>query len=393
MNDRAAATVIGGGRRGVGGGVGRDGRREGDRGVGRGGYRGGATDGGRGGRGDRGRDGAKGALNATVRLMGVGAVAGPERPLELTGASALQRSALGWRRYILPAVFCVYLIYVARAVANTSTGADAISGYVLLAAFGVTYLVTLANSDGPPLAFWVPYAILVALFVAELPFARSAAFVLCAFIGVVTVVRLGAYAIPIVFAFTVSAILVPGLVPSWHDNFGTGFTNVTAVAIPVVALATFGFLRLLQMNSRLAEAQAEVSRLAAENERSRIARDLHDLLGHSLTTITVKAGLARKLGETNPEQALIEIAEVEALARGSLADVRAAVSGYHDVTLARELATGRELLRSAGVLADIPRAIDTVDPANSELFGWVVREGLTNVVRHARATSCAVRLS
>jgi two-component system sensor histidine kinase DesK len=84
---------------------------------------------------------------------------------------------------------------------------------------------------------------------------------------------------------------------------------------------------------------------------------------------------------------------VEALARQSLTDVRAAVSNYRDVTLAGEIATGRELLRAAGVTADLPRAVDVVEPGQRELFGWVVREGLTNIVRHAQASSCAVRLS
>jgi two-component system sensor histidine kinase DesK len=87
------------------------------------------------------------------------------------------------------------------------------------------------------------------------------------------------------------------------------------------------------------------------------------------------------------------MAEVEALARRTLADVRAAVANYRDVTLAGELATGHELLRAAGVAADLPRAVDVVDSAHQELFGWVVREGLTNVVRHAHASSCAVRLA
>jgi two-component system sensor histidine kinase DesK len=84
---------------------------------------------------------------------------------------------------------------------------------------------------------------------------------------------------------------------------------------------------------------------------------------------------------------------VEQLARQALADVRAAVSGYQDVTLAGELARGRELLRAAGVAADLPTACDGVPPERRELFGWVVREGVTNVVRHARAGRCTVELT
>jgi len=76
-----------------------------------------------------------------------------------------------------------------------------------------------------------------------------------------------------------------------------------------------------------------------------------------------------------------------------LADVRAAVSGYREVTLASELARGRELLRASGITADLPTATDVADPAHQELFGWAVREGLTNVIRHSRARSVTVRVS
>jgi hypothetical protein len=84
---------------------------------------------------------------------------------------------------------------------------------------------------------------------------------------------------------------------------------------------------------------------------------------------------------------------VEALARRSLADVRAAVSNYREVTLAGELATGRELLRAAGITAELPSAVDVVDSSHHEVFGWVVREGLTNLVRHAHASCCVLRLT
>ncbi len=299
----------------------------------------------------------------------------------------------GWRRLIVSAAPLAYLIYVVGAVTTDSRGAGAVWGYAVLAAFGLCWLAApLLFSQATSRRFWTFCGVLSALFVAELPFAHAAAFVLCVFITIIIVARLGGRSAPIVLALALAALLVPVAIPSWHDSLHTSFDDVTPVAIPIVALAMLGFVQVFRGNQALAEARAELASLAAENERFRIARDLHDLLGHSLTTITVKAGLAHRVGATDPARALQEIAEVEALARRSLADVRAAVTSYRDVTLAGQLATGRELLRAAGVTADLPHAVDVVDPANQELFGWVVREGLTNVVRHAHASWCAVRL-
>jgi two-component system, NarL family, sensor histidine kinase DesK len=190
-----------------------------------------------------------------------------------------------------------------------------------------------------------------------------------------------------------AALLVPVEVRSWHVTLAKSFADVTPIAIPVVAVVMAGVIEVVRANQALAETRAELARLAAENERIRIARDLHDLLGHSLTTITVKAGLARRLGPADPAGAVAQIAEVEDLCRRVLADVRAAVSGYREVTLASELARGRELLRASGITADLPTSIEVADPAHQELFGWAVREGLTNVIRHSRARSCEVRLS
>ena len=300
----------------------------------------------------------------------------------------------GWRRVVFPGVFLVYLAQVAAGVAQYSKGLGVVAGYLVIAAFCVGYLFALPEAwRTDSRRYWYLYAVLVALSVGELFFARADAFVMCVFLVVVTVARLGGRAAPIVIAYALAAAFIPLAIPSWHDNLATAIDNGTAIAIPTIALAMFGFFNVIRGNRALAEARSELARLAAENERSRIARDLHDLLGHSLTTITVKAGLARRLGETDPARALKEIAEVESLARRSLADVRAAVANYREVSLAGELATGRELLRVAGIAADLPGAVEVVDPAYQELFGWVLREGLTNVVRHAHATVCVVRLS
>jgi len=316
-------------------------------------------------------------------------------PGEADWLASQRQWADGWRPVALVALPLAYLIYVVISVTENSRGADQVAGYAILAAFAACWLAAplLITPQTSGRAFWAYFGILLALSLAELPFARAAGFVAFVFLTMLSVGRLGRRSIPMVAAFSVAALVVPTVIPSWHVSLGASFNDVTPVAIPVIAIVTFAILQVLRGNQALAEARAELARLAAENERMRIARDLHDLLGHSLTTITVKAGLARRLGPADPAQALGQIAEVEELCRRALADVRSAVSGYRDVTLAGELAHGRELLRASGIAAELPTATDIVDPAHQELFGWAVREGLTNVVRHARASCCTVRLS
>jgi two-component system sensor histidine kinase DesK len=314
---------------------------------------------------------------------------------EAEWVAAQSRWTRSWRQAAMLSIPLVYLIFVVISVRQNSQGAAAVAGYVLLAVFAacwiVTPLVLPLNTSGR--RFWAWYALLVALTAAEIPFARAAGFVLCVFLTLLTVARLGARSAPVVAVMSLAALLVPIAVGPWHVSLAKSFADVTPVAIPVVALAMAATMQVVRANQALAETRAELARLAAENERIRIARDLHDLLGHSLTTITVKAGLARRLGPTNPAGAVDQITEVEELCRRVLAEVRAAVSGYREVTLASELARGRELLRVSGITADLPTATDVADPAHQELFGWAVREGLTNVIRHSRARSCTVRVS
>jgi two-component system sensor histidine kinase DesK len=165
-----------------------------------------------------------------------------------------------------------------------------------------------------------------------------------------------------------------------------------------LGLMMSAFARLIRQTARLREAQTGLADAAVAAERSRVARDMHDILGHSLTVIAVKAELAGRMLDTVPgdparDRAAAEIAAVQDLARGALADVRATVAGYRGVNVLAELAVARTALESAGIDAELPGTVEQVPARHRELFGWVLREGITNVVRHSGAARCRVRLS
>jgi two-component system sensor histidine kinase DesK len=145
-------------------------------------------------------------------------------------------------------------------------------------------------------------------------------------------------------------------------------------------------------NEELTEARAELARLAVAEERERFARDLHDLLGHSLSVIALKAELAGRLLPDRPDEASDEVAELEQIARGALTEVREAVSGYRQPTLDGELDGARMALSAAGIEAEVERPSVPLDPAVEAVLAWTVREGATNVIRHSGASRCTVRI-
>ena len=295
-----------------------------------------------------------------------------------------------WRRFVFPAFWLVYLGQTIDGVSKHSHGAAAVTGYVIVAVFALVYLVALSLSWTPhQRLFWTLYVTALGLTAAETFYAHDAALVFSVYIAVLTVTTSVRVRWPIVLTLTAATAVLPAVVPGWGGKIDWS----GGLSVVLVSFALFGFFHIIQANIQLGAARAEVARLAAENERTRIARDLHDLLGHSLTTITVKAGLARRLAERGEtERSFTEISEVEQLSRRTLGDVRAAVAGHREVTLAGELATSREVLRAAAITAELPGSVDVVEPDLTELFGWVLREGVTNIVRHSRASSCTVTL-
>ncbi|MEU0567683.1 histidine kinase [Nonomuraea sp. NPDC005983] len=140
------------------------------------------------------------------------------------------------------------------------------------------------------------------------------------------------------------------------------------------------------------ESQEAKARLAVSEERLRFARDLHDLLGHSLSVITLKSELAAKLATKDAGKAAAEMAEVRRLAGESLAEVQLAVDGYRDLDLDQELAGVRAALEAAGTRCVIDTRAEELSPSARALLAWVVREGATNVLKHSAATRCSITI-
>ena len=139
-------------------------------------------------------------------------------------------------------------------------------------------------------------------------------------------------------------------------------------------------------------ANQEIEHLAKVAERERIARDLHDVLGHTLSLITLKSELARKLVDRDPERAKLEMADVERTSRAALADVREAIRGYRSEGFFAELGRARAALETAGVTLQCNTVPLQLSPEQDSVLALVLREAVTNVVRHAEAQRCEVRL-
>jgi two-component system, NarL family, sensor histidine kinase DesK len=175
-------------------------------------------------------------------------------------------------------------------------------------------------------------------------------------------------------------------ISAWTWTMGLGFT----------VLLGMNRLRMQQKHradAKLRMAHEEIEHLAKTAERERIARDMHDVLGHSLSLIVLKSELARRLIEEQPSRAVQEIAEVEDTARQALAEVRKTISGYRSEGFASELNRAAQVLATAGVRFHPPEGAPFLTPRHEAMLSLVLREAITNIVRHADARECSVELS
>jgi two-component system, NarL family, sensor histidine kinase DesK len=179
-------------------------------------------------------------------------------------------------------------------------------------------------------------------------------------------------------------------------TFGLGvFSGMAWLVLPTAVLGLWAtaFVRQVATVEELRSAREELARMAVNEERLRFARDLHDLLGHSLSLITLKSELAGRLLPEEPEKAETEVHDIEEVARQALGEVREAVAGYRSPTLDEELAGAAEMLGAAGIDFELENEAGLLPREIDGVLAWAVREGTTNVIRHSQARNCHILLA
>ncbi|MGI8332806.1 sensor histidine kinase [Actinomadura scrupuli] len=177
---------------------------------------------------------------------------------------------------------------------------------------------------------------------------------------------------------------------AWSAGRSGGDVFSICYGTGTATLVTGIILRLFAVVSVLKQTRDELARSAVAQERLRFARDLHDLLGHTLSLVVVKAQAVRRLAVRDPALAAEQAADIETVGRQALAEVRQAVTGYRGRGLTAELDAARMALSDAGVSPVIHQEGPPLPPEGDALLGWVVREGVTNVIRHSRARTCEI---
>jgi two-component system sensor histidine kinase DesK len=310
-------------------------------------------------------------------------------------------------RYFFSAIWLVYLIAPVSDLFSRSHGHGhgvlyIAGGLVITIAFCVIYLPIILNVDRWPAWAEAGLAFMAVLTAVACVFYGRAWTPLWIYVSAAAGLVLMATRtrrVATLGVFAVGALYTLFCLISHQD-----IADYLAVLLPclLVGLAMIGFRMQMTLMHELAEARGTVARLATNEERLRLARDMHDLTGQSLSMITLKSELAAKRLTRLPESAerdsaLTELGDIGRVSRQTLHDIREAVSGYRRPTLAIEVITARNTLEAAGIAlddnAELTLRSGTFDPDAEAALAWCLREGTTNVIRHSRARTCRVRLT
>jgi two-component system sensor histidine kinase DesK len=310
----------------------------------------------------------------------------------------------GPQRYFFSAIWLVYLIQPVSGLFTRGHGPLRIAGgLAIVVAFCVIYVLIICNClRWPRLAHWGLSGLVMLAALGCLVYGKAWTplwIYVSAATGMVLSIRTAGRRSAALAVIGVGACYV---FFSWvaHDSP----TDFFIILLPVllVGWAMIGFRLQVRLMAELVQARETVAKLAASEERLRLARDMHDLTGQSLSMITLKAELAAKRLTRLPpsaerEAVLRELGDIGRVSRQTLHDIREAVSGYRRPTLAVEAITARNALDAAGIRVDDDPALTlrsgTFDADAEAALAWCLREAATNVIRHSGARNCRIRLT
>jgi two-component system sensor histidine kinase DesK len=295
----------------------------------------------------------------------------------------------------MAALWLVFLVYPLMTLLRSDAAQIWITtGWIGLGAFVVIYVAGFMNgmsfSGGglttrPKPIQWAAFAGLIVCAALAVPSVRGTALSFLPFImsfASYGLTRL-AHWLTLVASVTVTAMVV-FLTPE-----GVAYLSLLAI------IALLGAVNTVSTSLIIRSAQAEQLglELATSEGREAVARDVHDLVGHSLTVVSLKAQLVRRLIDSDPERAKAELADIESLTSEAIAGVRATVAGVRSAALVEQLASCRDALRSADVEMRVEGDTGALSPAQSLTASWILREATTNVLRHASADTVTVRIA
>jgi two-component system sensor histidine kinase DesK len=308
-----------------------------------------------------------------------------------------------WLRLFFSVIWLAYLAQPLSTLRHPHHGALWVAAAAAVtAAFCAVFVVVVVNWDHRPvLARWGLGALFVLAAVFSLMFGQQGAggHVVWIYVSSAT-----GWVIPDrrMAVRAVSGVTACYLLFSWLSRDAVADMLITLIPVFFVGITMAGIRVQIKLMRELSQARETVAKLAASEERLRLARDMHDLTGQSLSMITLKSEVAARLlgrlpGSPDRDRAREEIEQVAAVSRQTLHDIRDAVSGYRRPTLAVEIITARTALESSGIQLDDDPALTllsgTFDPDAEAALAWCLREAVTNVVRHSGASSCRIRLT
>jgi two-component system, NarL family, sensor histidine kinase DesK len=327
----------------------------------------------------------------------------PDQSLMTRGLGRLLPRGWRWLRLLFSVIWLVYLVQPLSTLSghHHSVGWQA-AALAVTAAFCVVFIVVVIRwDDRPVLTRWGVWLLfpLAAAFSLMFHGTNTGGGVVWIYVSsaIGWAVPERRWAVRAVFGVTACYLFFGWL---GHDDISDML--ITMIPVVFVGITMSGIRVQMKLMSELRQAREEVAKLAVSEERLRLARDMHDLTGQSLSLITLKSEVAVRLlgrlpGSPDRDRVREEIEQVAAVSRQTLHDIREAVSGYRRPTLAVEIITARTALESAGVQLDDDPALTllsgTFDPDAEAALAWCLREAVTNVVRHSGANNCHIRLT